>query len=231
MSFTSRESQRVFHYTFTVALLVGTSTYFAQAADLGWNVEPAGQELPGQIFWAKYINWAIGFPSLALALGLLSGVSWTTIVTNLFICWLWVLNYLAAAYTTTDYKCGFFAIGTFVYVILAMSTLNESRESAQVIGITRDYVILSVWVNLLWLLYPIAFALSDGSGAISVTGGLVFFGVLDALLLPVTTFAFLGLSRNWDFARLDLDFSEYRGNGKGRIFPVTGQDVRAVSAT
>jgi bacteriorhodopsin len=86
----------------------------------------------------------------------LSGIAWTTIVLSIVCTWLWVLCYLAAAYTTTSYKWGFFAFGTFAYVILAMSALNESRESAQALGIGRDYVILAGWVNLKWLLYMAA---------------------------------------------------------------------------
>lgn len=47
-------------------------TYFAEASDLGWDaVEQVGNGLSRQIFYAKYINWAVVF---TLALGLLSDV-------------------------------------------------------------------------------------------------------------------------------------------------------------
>ncbi|AEO70704.1 uncharacterized protein THITE_2122392 [Thermothielavioides terrestris NRRL 8126] len=182
------------------------------------------------------MNWCISFPAVALALGLLSGMSWTTIVCNIFVAWIWVLTYLAAAYTTTSYKWGFFAFGTFAWVILAMSTLNESREEAARLGIGRDYIVLAAWPNLLWLLYPIAFALSDGGNVIGVTGGFVFFGVLDLLMVPVLSFAFFALGRRWDWAGLNLDFSEFRGVGRGRNrpakepapAPVHGGDTAAV---
>lgn len=221
-SFTSHESKRVFNYILSMALLTGAATYFAQASDLGWSAVEEIDQLSRQIFYVRYINWVVSFPALALSLGLLSGVSWTTIVVNIFIAWFWVLSYLAAAYTTTSYKWGFFAFGTFAYIILAMSTLNESRESAEILGIGRDYMILSCWVNLLWLMYPIAFGLSDGGNIIGVTSGFIFFGVLDALLLPVASVGFLVLSRNWDFGKLQLDFSEYRGVRQGR--PLTEKE-------
>lgn len=210
-SFTAPENKRVFNYTLSMALLVGAATYFAQAADLGWSAIEQDDHLSRQIFYARYINWVVSFPAIILSLGLLSGISWTTIVLNIFISWFWVLTYLVAAYTPTTYKWGFFAFGTFGYIILAMSTLNESRESAQVIGIARDYMILSGWVNLLWFLYPIAFALSDGANVIGVTGGFIFFGVLDVLLLPGVSMGFLVLSGNWEFGKLQLDFSDFRG--------------------
>ncbi|KIW86771.1 uncharacterized protein Z519_12557 [Cladophialophora bantiana CBS 173.52] len=210
-SFTAPENKRVFNYTLSMALLVGAVTYYAQASDLSWTAVEQANQLTRQIFYARYINWVVSFPALILSLGLLSGISWTAIILNIVLSWFWVLTYLVAAYTATSYKWGFFAFGTFAYVILAMSTINESRESAQVLGIGRDYIILSGWVNLMWLLYPVAFALSDGGHVIGVTSGFIFFGILDMLLLPVAAVGFMALSRNWDFAMLQLDFSEYRG--------------------
>lgn len=185
-------------------------TYYAQASDLGWRAVGQVDHQSRQIFFAKYINWVVAFPSLILGLGLLSGVSWTTIISNIFLSWFWVLTYLAAAYTTTTYKWGFFAFGTLAWIILALSTLNESREAAELLGVSRDYITLSGWLNLLWLLYPVAFGLSDGSNRIGVTGGAIFFGILDVLMVPVLSFAFLILARKWDYGKLNVAFSEFR---------------------
>ncbi|KIW59748.1 hypothetical protein PV05_00019 [Exophiala xenobiotica] len=222
-SFTAPESKRIFNYTLSMALLVGAVTYFAQASNLGWSAVEQANQLSRQLSYARYINWVVSFPALVLSLGLLSGISWTTIVLNIVCSWFWVLCYLTAAYTTTNYKWGFFAFGTFAYVILAMSTINESRESAQVLGIGRDYIILASWVNLIWLLYPVAFGLSDGGHVLGVTSGFIFFGTLDVLLLPVASVGFLVLSCNWDFAALQLDVSEYRGVRHGKVLPEKGR--------
>ncbi|EED23987.1 protein FDD123, putative [Talaromyces stipitatus ATCC 10500] len=207
--FTTPESDRVFHYLLTMTLLVGSVTYFAQASDLGW-ISLEDSNTTRQIFYARYINWAVLFPSWALALGLLSGVSWTTIILNIFCAWYWVLTYLVCALVSTDYKWGFFTFGTFAYIILAMSTLNESREAAERLGIVRDYMTLSVIVNVLWICYPIAFGLSDGGNVIRVTGGFVFFGVLDVLLGPVACSLFVVMTRKWDYKKLNLAISEAR---------------------
>ncbi|KAH7129865.1 hypothetical protein B0J13DRAFT_529939 [Dactylonectria estremocensis] len=216
LCFTTPENDRVFHYLFTCMLLAGSVTYFAEASDLGWDVvDQVGNGLSRQIFYAKYINWAVGFPSITLALGLLSDVSWTTILCNIFISWFWVITYLVAAYTTTNYKWGFFTFGTFAWLILAMSTLNESYEAAARACVARDYIILAAWTNLLWLLYPVAFGLSDGGDQIGVTGSFIFFGILDILLMPVLSFAFLFLARKWDYGKLNLAFSESRSGSYG----------------
>ncbi|KAJ5166964.1 uncharacterized protein N7482_005745 [Penicillium canariense] len=214
LSFAAKESERVFHYLFTFALLVGAITYYAQASDLGWStveqVDNLGNGVVRQMFWAKYVNWTVAFPSLVLGLGLVSGVSWTTIFCNIAIALYWVVSYLVAAYTTSDYRWGFFAFGTFAWLILAMSTLNESREAAALLGVDRDYIILAGWLNILWVLYPVGFGLTDGGNRISVTGGFIFFGVLDVLMVPVLSFAVLFFARNWDYRKLSIAFSDSR---------------------
>ncbi|KAI0550125.1 hypothetical protein F4679DRAFT_220507 [Xylaria curta] len=211
--FTSRESDRVFHYLYTLTVLVGAIAYYTQASNLGWSAVESRQ-----VFFVRYVNWVVAFPSAALGLGMLSGVSWTTIITNIVCSWIWVLTYIAAAYTTSVYKWGFYAFGTFTYFILALSTLNESREAAKRIGIARDYMILSGWVNLIWLLYPVAFALIDGAGILSVTSGSIFVGILDILMMPLWSASFIFMSRNWDYKKLQLNFSEHRFDPNGDDF-------------
>lgn len=214
MSFTGKEAERVFHYLFTFILLVGAITYFAQAADLGWSpvvqTDKLGNGTIRQILWVKYINWVVAWPSLALCLGLISGGSWTTIICNIATALQWPVCYLVGAFVTTSYKWGFFAFGTFGWLILAMSTINESRESAQLLGVDNDYIVLSVWLNVLWSLYPIAWSLSDGGNVIGITGAFVFFGILDVLMVPGLAFVVLFLSRKWDYRHLSIAFSDSR---------------------
>lgn len=101
-SFAAKESERFFHYLFTFAFLVGAITYYAQASDLGWSavekIDHLDNGVVRQMFYAKFITWVVAFPSLALGLGLISGVSWTTIFCNIAIAWYWVISYLVSAY-------------------------------------------------------------------------------------------------------------------------------------
>ncbi|KAI3317057.1 family A G protein-coupled receptor-like protein [Xylariaceae sp. AK1471] len=219
LCFSARESDSVFHYLLTLSIFTGAIVYYTEASDLGWSmvgpVDHVGSNSTHQLFYAKYVNWVVAFPSAALALGLLSGVSWTTIFTNIAFCWIWVLTYLAAAYTTSTYKWGFFAFGTFCWLILAMSTLNESREAAQRLGVVRDYMMLSGWANLIWFLYPNAFRLTNSAHVISITNGFIFVGILDVLIMPAWSIAFLLLARNWDYGELRLAFTEHRFDPQG----------------
>ncbi|KAI0472205.1 hypothetical protein GGR56DRAFT_667845 [Xylariaceae sp. FL0804] len=133
-------------------------------------------------------------PSAALVLGLLSGVLWTTILTNIGALWYW----------------GFFGFGTLAYVILVISTLNESREAAERRGIAGHYTILLGWVNLLWLLCPVTFAVSNGGNVIGVTASYIFFGIFDMLIIPVLGLLFVLLGRKWDYGKLPSAVSEHR---------------------
>jgi bacteriorhodopsin len=210
LTFVARSGEKIFHYLFNIALLVGSIAYFAQASDLGYALVHEVNANPGtrQIFWPKYVNWVVSFPSVVTALGLLSGVPWATIVYNIFLSWTWVVSYLVSAFTVSNYKWGFFAFGSVSWLLLAFNTISAA-SSAKRVGVARDHTLLSCWVNLLWLLYPIAFGLTDGGNRIGVTPGFIFFGVLDVFLVPVLSFAFLFMARRWDYGQLNLAFTRY----------------------
>jgi Bacteriorhodopsin-like protein len=90
-----------------------------------------------------------------------------------------------------------------------MQTLWRGHSSAVHYDmVPRHHVMLSGYVNFLWLLYPIAFALSDGGNVIGVTGSLIFLGILDILLLLGTAIACLVFSRRWDYDRMSLHFTD-----------------------
>lgn len=224
LSFKPRNNERIFHYLFTIALFVGAIAYFSIASGIAYSVIPTqrnlGRALSYQIYFAKYINWVVAFPIIILALGLMSGVSWATILFNIFLAWIWIISYLCSAYTTTSYKWGFFGFGTFAYLMLAFQTLHPGRTSAARLGLSRDYLMLAGWVNLLWMLYPIAYGISDGGNVVGVTGSFIFFGILDVLLIPGLAFAFMFLSRRWDYGALNLHFTQYgRVNAGNGVFP------------
>ncbi|KAK0611095.1 hypothetical protein B0T14DRAFT_571018 [Immersiella caudata] len=134
-----RHGERIFHYVFATALIVGALTYYAQASDLGWRVISQANNTmtwpAWQVFYAKYIYWVVSFPAAVIALGLLSTVSWASIAYNVFLTWVWAISYLVAAFTPTNYKWGFFAIGTVAWLVLAFGTLTDGRKAANRSGV------------------------------------------------------------------------------------------------
>jgi bacteriorhodopsin len=240
LKFKARSGERFFHYLFIIANLVGLMAYYAMASDLAWDPVRQANSLTRsglirQIFWAKYVFWVVMFPTIIIALGILSGVAWATIVYNVALSWVWIIGYLVAAYTPSNYKWGFFAFGLIAHIFLALSTMQHGLRGATRVGIKRDYLMLAGWTNFLWLLYPIAWGLSDGGNYIGVTPSFIWFGILDLLLLTVVGFAFVFLSRRWDYGRLNIAFTQYgrvphhTGNfpEKGAAVPATGQPATA----
>jgi bacteriorhodopsin len=69
--------------------------------------------------------------------------------------------------------------------------------------------ITTAWVWFLWMLYPVCWGISEGGNVIAPDSEFIFFGILDCMLIPVTT-AFL-LFRHWtiDPERLGLRMRTY----------------------
>lgn len=222
LSYVAKAGEKVFHYLFTIALLVGSIAYFAWASDLGFDVVAQANRkdfgATRQIFWVKYVYWVVAFPVVNLVLGLISGVSWATIIYNIFLAWTWVISYLVSAYTVTNYKWGFYAFGTVAYLIMAVNVFFGGRAGAKRTGTSSHFQLLACWVELLWLLYPIAFGLTDGGNRIGGDATAIFFGILDILMVPPVAFAVLVLARGWDYGKLNLYFTQY-----GRVAAAPGE--------
>jgi len=234
LAYFARAGERIFHYLFTISLLVGSIAYYAQASDLSGipvqvsdNLSDAGTR---QIFFAKYINWFVGWTPLVLAVGLISGVSWATIVYNIALLWTWIGSWLSGAYTSTNYKWGFFAFGVTAYFLLVASFFIHGSVTAKRIGVARHYSAIAGWLSFLWLLYPIAWGLDDGGNEIGVTSGFIFWGILDILTVPVVAFAILIVSSRWDYRSLNLYFTQYGRVAQGGNFPEKAAPVSGEAA-
>lgn len=219
LTYFARSGEKIFHYLFTISLFVGSVSYFAIASDLGSTPVVTSTNSAGtrEIFYVLYINWFVGWTPLITALGLFSGVSWATIVYNIALSWVWVASYLSSALVRTHYKWGFFAFGTFAYILLSLSLLNTGFHSSKRLSISSHYMITTGWLVFIWLIYPIAFGVADGGNKIGVTEGFIFFGVLDVLTVPVLAFVILLFSRRWDYGAMNLYFTQY-----GRV-PAPGE--------
>ncbi|KAI1781110.1 family A G protein-coupled receptor-like protein [Hypoxylon cercidicola] len=235
-SFIAKSGEKIFHYLFTIALLVGSLTYFAVASDLGWEVITVADSKPvsglwtRQVFWVEYVNWVVSFPVIAISLGLLSGVSWASIVFNVFLSWTWTVSLLVSAFTGTRYKWGFFGIGILAWFILAFNTLFYGTIAAKRVGVSRDYIILAGYVNFFWMIYPIAWGIADGGNKIGVTPGYIFYGILDILVVPVTAFAFYFMSSKWDYNKLNIAFTRYGRVPQSGEFPEKTTPAPAAAA-
>jgi len=220
-SYFARSGEKIFHYLFTISLFVGGVAYFTMASDLGSTpiATSTGDSGTRQIFYAKYINWFVGWTPILIAVGLVSGVSWATIIYNIALSWIWIASWLSGALVATHYKWGFYVFGVFAYFLLVSSLLYTGSITARRLEIKSSYLLLSSWLTFVWMLYAIAYGLDDGGNEISVTSGFIFFGILDVLNVPVIACTVLFLSRNWDYRSLNLYFTQYGRVAQGGEFP------------
>jgi len=221
LTYFARNGEKILHYLFTISLFVGGISYFTMASDLGSTpiVTSTNEAGTRQIFYVRYINWFIGWTPLITAVGLISGVSWSTIVYNIALSWIWVASWLSGALVATHYKWGFFAFGTFAYFLLSASLLYTGSITAKRVGILKQYWLVTGWLVFIWLIYPIAWGVDDGGNKIGVTQGFIFFGVLDVMTAPVLALVILFLSTKWDYRSLNLYFTQYGRIPQSAEFP------------
>ena len=213
--FAAKNDERLFHYLFIIATFTGSIAYFAMASDLGYV--PVATELHNggnhsitrQIWFARYINWFISWPLMTIAVLLLSGISWATVLYSIGLSWIWVCSWLAGAFVPTTYKWGFYVFGIAALGLLAGQLIYWAHMSARRVGYEKQYTIIACVLVTLWLLYPIAWGLDEGSNDISVTSGFIFYGILDLLIVPGFGACFMVLSRSWDYTALALQFTQY----------------------
>jgi bacteriorhodopsin len=225
---TTHRGERVFHYLLTTAAFVGLIAYFTMASDLGSTPVQQymntgfddGSGMPTrQIFYARYIYWFVSWPLLLIAVLLLSGLSWATILFSMAVLEIWIVSWLSGALVHSSYRWGYFTFGLIAYLVLAYILLAWGVTSSRSLGSNKSYVLLAGLLVLVWVVYPISWGLSEGSNRLSVTGEMVFYSILDLISVPIYGTILLLLSRRFDHRSL-FAFTQ-RGRISGREAPLT----------
>jgi len=222
---TRYRGERIFHYLLTIAAFVGLIAYFTMASDLGSTPvrqymntgfdDTSGSGMPTrQIFYARYIYWFVAWALVLIAVLLLSGLSWATILFSVTVLEIWVVSWLCGALTTSSYKWGYYVFGLVAYFVLAYIMIAWGADSSRDLGANTRYTMLASLLALIWLVYPISWGLSEGSNRLSVTGEMVFYGILDLISVPVFGSLLLVLSRRFDHRSLFAFTQQGRTSGR-----------------
>ncbi|EXJ92523.1 hypothetical protein A1O3_01075 [Capronia epimyces CBS 606.96] len=214
LSLTKTRAQRLFHYLIASFLLVSAIAYFAQGSNLGWTAiqvefprsDPKVAGTLRQIFYVRYIDYFITTPLVLTTLLLFSGLPTPTILYVLFLDEIAVISGLVGALVKSSYKWGFYTFGVVAFLFVAFSVVWEGRVYARALGqdILRNYTLVSSCLMLLWLVYPIAWGVSEGGNIIAPDSEAITYGVLDILAKPVFAALFLWSIRTVDLTRLGL---------------------------
>jgi len=189
--------------------LVSISSYLGLVSGLtvGLIEMPAGHALAGEEVlsqWGRYLTWALSTPMILLALGLLADVDrgslFTVIAADIGMC----VTGLAAALVTSSYAVRwlFYFVSCAFFVVVLYALLTEWADSAAQAGTGEIFDTLRILTVVLWLGYPLVWALGvEGLAIVSSVGVTSWaYSALDVLAKYV--FAFLLLRWVADNERL-----------------------------
>jgi len=197
LSFTRPRTSRLFHYITAAITLVAAIAYFSMAANLGQTqiltefprpnsnvVYAAGTR---EIFYVRYIDWAITTPLLLIDLLLTAAVPWPTILITILVDEVMIVTGLVGALTRSSYKWGYWVFGTAALLFVVYQLVFVGRRHANHLGgaISTTFTRCGVLTIFVWFLYPIAWGLSEGGNVIHPDSEAIFYGILDIIAKPV----------------------------------------------
>ena len=168
-------SQLIFVATLMVPLVsISSYTGLASGLTISFLEMPAGHALAGEevlTMWGRYLTWALSTPMILLALGLLAGSNmtkiFTAIVADIGMC----VTGLAAALTVSSHMLRWFwyAISCAFFVVVLYVLLVEWAQDAEVAGTAEIFNTLKILTVVMWLGYPIFWALgAEGIAVLDV---------------------------------------------------------------
>lgn len=176
--------------------------YFTYASNLGYawqavEFQHAGTGLR-QIFYAKFVAWFVGWPAVLALFEIVTSTVLDRIEENpnifkkfflIFQTWLvkfifveiYVLGLLIGSIIFSTYKFGYFTFAVFFQLLLMVwvgRDLHRSFKSPSHSNIANFFLI---FFYLVWILYPVAWGLSEGGNVIQPDSEAVFYGILDLI--------------------------------------------------
>ncbi|KAH8807283.1 hypothetical protein F5884DRAFT_856868 [Xylogone sp. PMI_703] len=212
--FLKPRTDRIFHYISVLIVVVNAIDYFTIASDIGSMAIPvewtrSDSDVAGstrQVFWIRYVDWAITHPLIILNLLLTAGVYWHTILYSVVLEMVYVLMLYVGTLVPNSYRWGYYTIGMVALALVLESLVIAGIRHASIMGgnIRSLYRILCPYIFHLWLLYPICWGISEGGNVIAPDSEQIFYGILDLLTKPVLAFILLFGHTRIDITELDL---------------------------
>ena len=142
-----------------------------------------------QVFYARYIDWALTTPLLLLDLCLLAGLNGAHITMAIIADIIMILTGLFAAFGTegTPQKWGWYAIACIAFLVVIWHLVVNGRAQAnnKHASVATLFSSLAAFTIVIWTAYPIIWGFADGARHLSVDGEIIAYAVLDILAKPV----------------------------------------------
>lgn len=212
-SFTKPNNERVFFQLYAASMFVLSVSYFTQASNLGWAPVHAEfnhitvddqTEFPGfrQIFYARWVAYFLAFPGPFVSYAALVGLSWSNALFTLFGQELTVVGLLVGTLIHSTYKWGYYTFGVAGFFLVAFSLFFTYRKAALETDsalLSKHSLVIASASTLILMLYPIAWALSEGGNVIQPDSEAVFYGILD-----ICFFLIIGGYFHWVASKVDF---------------------------
>jgi len=222
LAFRKPRRERLFHYLTASVVFVAAIAYFTMGSNLGFTPiqvefvrsDPVVRGNLRAIYYVRYIDWFITTPLLLMDLLLTAGMPWPTVLFVVVVDEIMIVTGLVGALVTSVYKFGYFVFGCVALFYIVYHLVWESRIHARNFGkdVERAFLMTGSLTTVLWILYPVAWGLSEGGNVISPDSEAVFYGVLDFLAKPCFGALLLWGHKNIDPARLGLAIQDYDGD-------------------
>lgn len=146
-----------------------------------------------------------------LDLLLTAALPWPVIFFTILLDEVMIVTGLVGALVRSSYKWGFFAFGCAAMIAVAYTVLVTGRMHARPLGsdVNRLYLTATGILALTWVLYPIAWGLSEGGNVISPDSEAIFYGILDLISKVVFGVVLLLGHARIEPARLGLHIRDY----------------------
>jgi bacteriorhodopsin len=195
--------KRLFHVITAFITTFATISYFAMATGDGNsfahivikethnNVPDTVEHVFRQVFWARYIDWALTTPLLLLDLAFLAGMSGANIVVIVVADLLMVFLGLFAAFGRAEgQKWAYYAMScaAFLVIIYQLAIPGRRAVMGKDSGTAKLFAAIGGFTIIIWTLYPIVWGIGDGSRRWSVDAEIIAYAILDILAKPVFGF-------------------------------------------
>lgn len=223
-------SNRLYHVITTIITVIAAISYFMMATGQGVgthetvihhhhdNIDRDTETLiRRQVFWARYVDWALTTPLLLLDLGILAGLSGAHILIAVIADIIMILMGLFAAYGKehTPQKWGDYTIAIIAFLVIIWHLALNGRNAVQARSqnVASFYVAIAAFTVVVWAAYPIIWAIV-GARHLSVNGEIIAYAVLDVLAKPV--FGLWLLLTHARIAETNVSLGGFWSNGLNR---------------
>ncbi|KAI5364573.1 Putative archaeal/bacterial/fungal rhodopsin, rhodopsin, retinal binding, yro2-like, 7TM [Septoria linicola] len=235
LGMTKPRHDRIFHYITASVTMVAAIAYFTMGSHLGFvpidveyqRSDPRVAGVNREIYYARYIDWVITTPLLLTDLMLTAAMPWPTIMFVILVDEVMIITGLIGALVFSSYKWGYFVFGCVALVYIVYVLVWEARIHAKNISSEagKAFLYCGSLTAFLWIMYPIAWGVSEGGNIIAPDSEAVFYGILDFLAKPVFGALLIWGHRNITPAQLGLTIHDYGGDD-----PVIHEKKTGISA-